>query len=174
MLYADFLSNQKERGNVIETENGYYIADYFSENQTRKTHVSLNHTLGEMNFLLQTYQDSGNQEYLDTALMIKKAVEDTGKDWINMENGDLWYQIDADFKFDGNDYPILTLVDLTKSISLFTEMDIPYNPVLIQLIESKIDFIIENKIEVKNTTIDALKQLGIAEKIYDYPITTDM
>ena len=106
--------------------------------------------------------------------MIKKAVEDTGKDWINMENGDLWYQIDADFKFDGNDYPILTLVDLTKSISLFTEMDIPYNPVLIQLIDLKIDFIIENKIEVKNTTIDALKQLGIAEKIYDYPITTDM
>ena len=133
MLYADFLSNQKERGNVIETENGYYIADYFSKNQTRKTHVSLNHTSGEMGFLLQTYQDSGNQEYLDTALMIKKAVEDTGKDWINMENGDLWYQIDADFKFDGNDYPILTLVDLTKSISLFTEMDIPYNPVLIQL-----------------------------------------
>ena len=174
MLYADFLSNQKERGNVIETENGYYIADYFSENQTRKTHVSLNHTLGEMNFLLQTYQDSGNQMYLDMCTHDQEAVEDTGKDWINMENGDLWYQIDADFKFDGNDYPILTLVDLTKSISLFTEMDIPYNPVLIQLIESKIDFIIENKIEVKNTTIDALKQLGIAEKIYDYPITTDM
>ena len=36
ILYADFLSSQKERGNVIETENGYYIADYFSENQTRK------------------------------------------------------------------------------------------------------------------------------------------
>ena len=65
ILYADFLSSQKERGNVIETENGYYIADYFSENQTKKTHVSLNHALGEMNFLLQTYKDSGNQEYLD-------------------------------------------------------------------------------------------------------------
>ena len=37
--------------------------------------------------------------------MIKKAVEDTGKDWINPENGDLWYQIDADFTFEGNDYP---------------------------------------------------------------------
>lgn len=173
ILYADFLSNQKERGNVIETKNGYYIADYFSENQAKKTHVSLNHALGEMNFLLQTYNDSGNHVYLDTALMIKKAVEDTGKGWINPENGDLWYQINADLTFDGNDYPILTLVDLTKSISLFTEMDIPYDPVLIQLIESKIDFIIENKIEVKNTTIEQLKQLGIAEKIYDYSYTTD-
>ena len=105
--------------------------------------------------------------------MIKKAVEDTGKDWINPENGDLWYQIDADFTFEGNDYPLLTLVDLTNSITLFTEMKIPYNPVLIQLIESKIDFIIENKIEVKNTTIEQLKQLGIAEKIYDYSHTTD-
>ena len=158
---------------MIETENGYYIADYFSENQTKKTHVSLNHALGEMNFLLQTYNDSGNQEYLDTALMIKKAVEDTGKDWINPENGDLWYQINADFTFDGNDYPILTLVDLTKSISLFTEMEIPYDPVLIQLIESKIDFIIENKIEVKSTTIERLKQLGIGEKLYNYINTTD-
>lgn len=105
--------------------------------------------------------------------MIKKAVEDTGKGWINPEDGDLWYQINADFTFDGNDYPILTLVDLTKSISLFTEMDIPYDSVLIQLIGSKIDFIIENKIEVKNTTIEQLKQLGIAEKIYDYSYTTD-
>ena len=143
---------------MIETENGYYIADYYSENQTKKTHVSLNHALGEMNFLLQTYEDSQNQEYLDTAFMIKKAVEDTGTDWINPENGDLWYQIDAEFTFDGNDYPLLTLVDLTKSITLFTKMKIPYDPVLL-LIESKIDFIIENKIEVKSTTIQTAKTI---------------
>ena len=158
---------------MIETENGYYIADYYSENQIKKTHVSLNHALGEMNFLLQTYEDSQNQEYLDTAFMIKKAVEDTGKDWINTEDGDLWYQIDANYTFEGDDYPTLTLVDLTQSITLFTEMDIPFDPVWIHLIESKIDYIIENKVEVKNTTIDALKQLGIAEKIYDYINTTD-
>ena len=116
---------------MIETENGYYIADYFSENQAKKTHVSLNHALGEMNFLFRAYNDRDNQVYLDTALMIKKAVEDTGKGWINPENGDLfWYQINANFKFDGNDNPILTLVDLTKSISLFTEMEIPYDSVL--------------------------------------------
>ena len=174
LLYADFLAKQKQRGNVIETENGYYIADYYSENQMKKTHVSLNHALGEMNFLLQTYEDSQNQEYLDTAFMIKKAVEDTGKDWINSKNGNLWYQIDANYTFEGDDYPTLTLVDLTKSITLFTEMEIPFDPVWIDLIESKIDFIIENNIEVKNTTIDQLKQLGIAEKIYDYTNTTDI
>ena len=65
--------NQKQRGNVIETENGYYIADYYSENQMKKTHVSLNHALGEMNFLLQTYEDSQNQEYLDTAFHDQKG-----------------------------------------------------------------------------------------------------
>ena len=66
------------------------------------------------------------------------------------------------------------MVDLTKSVTLFTEMDIPFDPVWIVLIESKIDYIIENNIEVKNTTIQALKQLGIAKKIYDYTNTTDI
>lgn len=173
LLYAEFLSNQKELGNVIQTENGYYISDYFSSSNTKKTHASLNHALGEMNFLLKTYQDSQNQTYLDTALQIKNAVEDSGQDWINRENGDLWYQINEDLTFEGDDYPTLTFDDLMRSLILFTELDIPYDTVWVELIESKITFIIENDIEVKHRMIDQLKRLGIGEKLYDYRNTTD-
>ena len=173
LLYANFLSQQKELGNVIETENGYYISDYFSTAETEKTHTSLNHVLGEMNFLLQTYQDSQNEEHLDTALQIKKAVEDSGTDWINPENRDLWYQINEDLTFGGDDYPTLTFEDLTKSLTLFTELEITYDPTFVKLIESKIDFIIENDITVKSKTIRQLKRLGVGEGIYEYTNTNE-
>ena len=173
LLYADFLSQQKELGNVIEMENGYYISDYFSTSETEKTHTSLNHVLGEMTFLLQTYKDSQNEEHLNTALQIKKAVEDSGTDWINPENGDLWYQINEDHTFEGEDYPTLTLEDLTRSLTLFTELKIAYDPVFVELIQSKIDFIIENNITVKGRTIRQLKQLGVGKEIYEYTNTNE-
>lgn len=172
ILYADFLSNQQKLGNMIETENGFYITDYFSKNQTKKTHASLNHTLGEMNFLLETYKESQNEKYLNTALHIKKAVEDSGTDWINQKNGDLWYQINGDHTFEGEDYPTLTLEDLTKSLTLFNELNISYSSVLEELIESKTIYIIKNNIPIKKSTVEKLRHLELGEQLSNYDNTT--
>ena len=51
ITYADFLVDQTKNGNIIEVpEGGYLVTDYYSPQQKKKTHTSLNHALGEMNF----------------------------------------------------------------------------------------------------------------------------
>lgn len=168
LLYADFLSNQEKMGNVIATDNGYYITDYFSEDQTKKTHVSLNHALGEMNFLLSTYKETSDEKYLETALAIKRGVEDMGTKWINPENGDLWYQINGDYTFYGEDYETLTLEDLTTSLTNFREMDIEYDEVFHELVKSKCEYIVKSNIEILNSTVTILNELGLGEPFANY------
>ena len=46
LLYANYLTTQQELGNILSTDYGYFILDYYSKNQKKKTHVSLNHLLG--------------------------------------------------------------------------------------------------------------------------------
>ena len=168
VMYADFLSTQIEIGNVIETEHGYYVADYFTETQENKTHVSLNHALSEMNFLLKTYITNKNEKHLKTALNIKLAVEDTGTDWINPDNGNFWYQINSDYTFKDKDYPTLTLEDITKSLLLFKEMKIEYSPVWKAMIKSKLDFVISNQTPIPLETVNQLKQLGFEKELNGY------
>jgi len=169
LLYADFLSTQSAIGNTLLTDNGYYILDYYSEQQTKKTHVSLNHALGEMNFLLETYKKTDKKKYLETALNIKEAVEDTGDEWINKTNGDLWYQINGDYSFEGKDYDMLTLRDLVQGISNFDELELPYNEEIYrELIEGKIRFIIENDVEISDVLYEDLLLLSYGDLIEGY------
>lgn len=168
LLYAEFLSEQQDIDNVIETANGYFIADYYSDKQTKKTHVSLNHALAEMNFLLETYKETAEERYLNTALAIKVGVEETGLAWINPSNGDLWYQINGDYTFEKEDYPTLTLDDLTVSLTLFKELNIQYSTVLNQLIESKIEYIIKSDIPINKSTVTRLNELGLGDQLAGY------
>lgn len=168
LLYADFLSMQEEIGNILSTENGYYILDYYSEVQTKKTHVSLNHALGEMNYLFNAYKQTNNEDYLQVALKIKQAVEDQGLEWINPENGDLWYQINGDYSFEGKDYDTLTLTDLLVSINYYEEFDLLYSDIYDKLIASKVAYIIENEIEINKALHRQLLDIGFTEELKDY------
>lgn len=163
LLYADFLTNQEEIDNILQTENGYYILDYYSDVQTKKTHVSLNHALGEMSYLFDAYKATELDDYLQVALKIKQAVEDTGRDWINPENGDLWYQINGDGSFEGQDYDTLTLRDLATGIEYYEELDLPYDDVHKELIDSKIAYILDNDVEMHDTLHERLLALGFHE-----------
>ena len=168
-LYADFLSTQQEIGNTLTTPNGYYILDYYSEHQTSKTHVSLNHALGEMNFLLEMHKKNPQDKYLDTALHIKRAVEDTASQWINPDNQDLWYQINGDYSFEGQDYDTLTLKDLINSLQHFDSLDIDYDQqVFHSLIESKLVYIKSNQIELNKAVYTELLALGFGPSIENY------
>lgn len=142
ITYADYLVEQEKIGNILPMDKGYYILDYFSTQQTKKTHVSLNHALGEMVFLFQTYQSTEKKDYLNTALAIKDAVESSGLNWIKPENGDFWYQINGDYSYFGFDYPILTLLDILKGIEKYEELNLDYPRELYdQLIESKVNYL---------------------------------
>ncbi|AOV08762.1 hypothetical protein [Sporosarcina ureilytica] len=168
LLYADFLSEQEDIDNILRTEKGYYILDYYSDVQTKKTHVSLNHALGEMSYLFNAYQQTNNDEYLQVALKIKQAVEDIGTMWINPTNGDLWYQINGDYTFEGKDYDTLTLSDLATGVEYYEKLQIPYSDVHKELMSSKIDYLIENEVEMLDTLYDQLISLGFEEQLKDY------
>ena len=169
LLYANFLSMQEESKNILATDNGYYVLDYFSEKQTKKTHVSLNHALSEMNFLLDVYQTTNEKKYLDTALKIKQAVEDTGDKWINESNGDLWYQINGDYSFEGKDYDTLTLEDMVKSLNYYDSLQLPYDEAIYnELISTKIRYIVANGVEVQSDLYKSLLALGYADLIEHY------
>ena len=45
---------------------------------------------------------------------MRRGIENIGEKWLR-DNGDVWYQVNGDFTFDGIDYPLLTLGDLLKS-----------------------------------------------------------
>lgn len=174
VIYADFLADQQRIDNILRTENGYYILDYYSSHQTKKTHVSLNHALGEMNFLFKMYQKTAVDKYKTTALAIKAAFEDTNTAWLNDSNGDFWYQINGDGTLVGKDYDTLTLEDIITSLSLYDELSIPYDmSFYYTLISSKVLYLMRSEVPMPIKLYENLSALGFESIIKDYPHIVD-
>ncbi|MEE1132261.1 MAG: hypothetical protein UHX00_11635 [Caryophanon sp.] len=178
-IYADFLTKQEAANNVFKTENGYYILDYFAPEQSAKTHASFNHILAEMNFLLESYALSKNEVYLNTALAINSAIQDTGREWINPKTGDFWYQLnpgnDGTYTFKDTDYPYLTLEDMLYSLELFKALQVEYDVQLYtDLVTSKVNFIKKNEIEITRTVVEDLQAQGFGALIDRYKHVVDV
>lgn len=167
-VYADFLVKQKEIGNVIKiTASTHLIADYYAPG-SKITHVSLNHALGEMKFLLETYKSTKQEVYLKTARELRGAIEYLYPRWVR-DNGDLWYQVDGSLKFSGNDYPWLTLADLLQSQQIFREVGLPRSNVFDQMITTKTNYLVKEKQPIKQLVINLLRQEGFGHLIEGYP-----
>ncbi|MGA3674275.1 S-layer homology domain-containing protein [Lysinibacillus agricola] len=168
IIYADFLVNQAKNGNLIEVpKGGYLVTDYYSPLQTKKTHVSLNHALGEMNFLLETYQQTKEESYLDVARNMRRGVENIGEKWLR-ENGDVWYQVNGDFTFEGTDYPLLTLEDLLKSQQSWEAVGEKRSEIFDRLIRSKAQYLVESKQEILRPVANSLINQGFGDIIEGY------
>lgn len=141
--YAEYLVDQMESGNVIEVGEHRLISDYPAVEGKKQPHASLNHALGEAYYLLKVYEQTGREEFLDTAYEIRQAIEAIGRDWIR-DNGDLWYQVNEDLTFSGNDYPKLTYVDLNLNQEAWAKTKYGKSDVFAELIESKKDYMDEN------------------------------
>jgi hypothetical protein len=135
--YSNYLLNLISIDNVVHTEKGYLPADYYSPQQgTQNIHASLNHALGEANMLIDAYNVTGHKRYLLAVREIRRGIESVGGDWIR-PNGDLWYQINRDGTFNGNDYEYLTLNDLQRHEKKWKELGGNPSPMLQKLIKSK-------------------------------------
>ena len=168
IIYADFLVEQAKNGNIIEvSKGGYFVTDYYSPQQIKKTHVSLNHALGEMNFLLEAYQQTKEESYLDVARNVRRGVENTGEKWLR-ENGDLWYQVNGDFIFEGTDYPLLTLEDLLKSQQSWEAVGEKRSEIFDRLIRSKAEYLVESKQEILRPVGNSLINQGFGDIIEGY------
>lgn len=136
--FADFYCGFALENSYVTKNNGILVYDYgFSATPGVVTHVSLNHLVNEMNFLLEMYITTSDLEYLEVAAKILIGIEDTGKSWINTETGDLHYAYYGDGKYGGQDYPTLTLNDLRYARELITTLYGKDNPVIKMLIETK-------------------------------------
>lgn len=168
ITYADFLVDQTKNGNIIEVPNGgYLVTDYYSPQQTKKTHTSLNHALGEMNFLLESYQQTKEKTYLDVAQNMRRGVENIGEKWLR-ENGDVWYQMNSDFTFEGIDYPLLTLEDLLKSQQSWEAVGEQRSELFDRLIRSKTRYLVNSNQEILRPVADLLTNQGFGDIIEGY------
>lgn len=131
--YADFVADYA-RNYSYETEGGgLLVQDYFHPDKgNQPTHVSLNHLVTEMNFLLMIIDQDREwnlglagearlAEYDQVARKIRQAVNDTREAWIKY-NGDLWYAYMPDATYGLLDYPLLTRNDLVKSLDLMDKV----------------------------------------------------
>lgn len=162
--YADFLIDQVEKGNTFAVgEDSFLIADYYSPHPgTIMTHASLNHVIGEVNFLLDSYILKREDQYLDLAYTLRRAVEDIGEDWIR-ESGDLWYQVNPDLTFDGNDYEQLTLSDLLYSQEKWEEAGQERSELFDKLIYSKTEYLVAKNTNLLSYIIEMLEDQGFGE-----------
>ncbi|RDI39989.1 S-layer homology domain-containing protein [Falsibacillus pallidus] len=167
LKYAGFLIKQEEIGNIIPvTKTTHLIADYYAPGG-KTTHVSLNHSLGEMRFLLETYLQTGDDSYYKTARQIKGAIEYLYPRWVR-DNGDLWYQVNGQMQFTGGDYDTLTLVDLLLSQQLFEDMKIPRSSIFDQMITTKTKYLVGIKYPLKGNIVQMLRDQGFGDLVKDY------
>lgn len=153
LLYADHLVRQAEKDNTISFgKDAFLIADYDGPGMTRTPHASLNHALGEAYYLLQAYEVSGDQAYLDLAYSLRKGIEAIGEDWIREEGDhrdDVWYQVNEDHTFSGNDYQLLTLIDLHKNQDAWADTEYGTSQIFARLIEAKSSYLERTGVDVE-------------------------
>lgn len=117
--FADFYCGFASANSYKTANGGILVFDYgFTPIPGIKTHVSLNHLLNEMNFLLEMHITTGDKAYVDTAGKILAGIRNTSSSWMNPNNGDLHYAYMGNSKYGLTDYPTLTLNDLKYSKSL--------------------------------------------------------
>ncbi|OEH86717.1 hypothetical protein BHU72_00110 [Desulfuribacillus stibiiarsenatis] len=141
----------------FETENsGLLVQDYFHPTTSHEpTHVSLNHLVAEMEFLLLyhlatlenefTVAEERRAQILDIASRIRQAVHDTNMDWVK-ENNDLWYAYLPNGKYGLMDYPHLTRNDLRRCVKIIEEVWGEDDRIFRQLIHYKELYLKENNL----------------------------
>lgn len=138
--YANYLISEYNDQNLIILNNNILFPDYFSSHHEKKTHASLNHQLGIINYLFKCYNHTKYEPYKELGLLLLKTIEINAQEWIK-ENGDLWYQVDENNIYSGEDYKILTLNDLVtvqENIKLIMKKEsLPIK----QLIKSKYNYL---------------------------------
>lgn len=128
-----------------ESENGgIFVVDYYHPNSTEKSHVSLNHFVTEIYGILNWYEVTNDEKYLDYANKMILAIEDTRDEWI-LENGNLEYALF--YEYDTNlmqDYLYLTYNDMFKIQKIIERVYGQRNETIDYLMDSKREWLIKN------------------------------
>jgi hypothetical protein len=134
--FGQYLLGRERANAVVRTPNGLLFPDYYDYRGTLRVHTSLNHALGEMNYLFDMYRETSSTPYLNLAKGIKGGLDDTGLAWIR-PNHDLWYERDLDGTYCGDDYVYVTYFDLLAARARIAAILNETDPTLEALIASK-------------------------------------
>lgn len=112
--YAQYFKNHAEK-NHYDAGDGWLVDDYAqagNQGEYKRTHVSLNHQVNEINFLYYLYNATKDTSYFDLADKMLKGIENTKDKWV-LNDGNLNYAL----MYNGTnnvmvDYPYLTYNDL--------------------------------------------------------------
>lgn len=108
-------SNADNSNNNETSKNGMLLPDYWHPQTHKKTHVSLNHQLSEINFLLEIYITTTDIKYYDLSMKLLNGIKNTIYEWILPDNN-LKYAIYYDeTSNEMKDYPYLTYNDLFET-----------------------------------------------------------
>jgi len=138
VTYSNYLLKHIEKHHVaVAGESvGWLVADYAWKLPHKKTHVSLNHQLHEMNFLYQMYGETNHAYYKEFAEKLLYGVKNSKRKWIK-PNHDLHYAFRNNGSMGLPDYPYLTYNDLVESQYILTRMYGEPDPDLAELMASK-------------------------------------
>jgi hypothetical protein len=134
--FANFLAARAARGNVIRTAHGYYFSDYYDASGRAKVHASLNHSLGEMCYLLQQTGDSSATPEFQMAMSIKAAIDDCGTAWI-APGHNTYYQRNLNGTYSGYESDDLSYGELQIAQGYFLRFLGQTDPVFDALIANK-------------------------------------
>lgn len=154
--YADYLLSEYKNSNLLKYDVGILFPDYFSKNHIKKTHASLNHQLGIINYLFDCSEKSDDKEYFDLAKQLLDTITNIGNDWIR-EDKDLWYRVNNDYSFEGRDYETVTLRDLLETRLFCIKFKLENIEIINELIESKYGYLKDKNIAIDDEIMGLLK-----------------
>ena len=140
--FKEFFKLLKNKKSTYQLQGGVVYPDYYSESQKKKTLVSLNHVLHEMNYLYTLYNFLGDAEAKGLADEMLLFIRNSAHRWM-APNGDLYYALSPEGEYYAEDYVNITYVDLFVSRSILEYMEVK-DSALDRLFAGKNDYL--NKI----------------------------
>lgn len=137
--FKEFFKMLKSKNAVYTVQGGVVYPDYFSESQKKKTLVSLNHALYEMNYLYTLFNWLGDMEAKALADEMRLFIKNTAGRWI-APNGDLYYALSPEGEYYAEDYVNITYVDLFVSRGILKYMEVK-DSVVESLFTAKNDYL---------------------------------
>ena len=96
----------------------------------------------------------------DYELLPKMAITIEKNKWIR-GNGDIWYRVNKQGQFAGDDYQHLTLEDLINAYRLWKDIDATYLPIIEEMIASKAGYLSINQYGYTTKIKNGLQQLDM-------------
>lgn len=124
--FGNYFTLHDNRRQIYHLGEGRIYPDYFAERQRSKPLVSLNHVMHEVNYLLLMADATNNATYAYHANEMLEGVQASKQNWIT-EDGDLFYALNHNGEYYGEDYIYITYRDLlaTKSFLLRHKLNYP-------------------------------------------------